>query len=234
MSLSHAPSGLACLRARPWSLAVCAAAAMLSACSLAALAAPPSYARTKRCTRHHHRRRACRRQHSIQRRSASTPSKCPNAATPATGASAQVMDAAVLCLINHQRSERNLPALREQAQLDGSAEKWVSWMVSANQFTHGSNFAGRILAAGYLYQAAGENIATGYPTPTAVVNAWMHSADHCRNILTPTYRDVGTGVSPRPVATSATGPATWSQDFGLSMSESAPSENWGPANGCPY
>jgi uncharacterized protein YkwD len=96
------------------------------------------------------------------------------------------------------------------------------------------DFASRIGASGYVYQAAGENIATGIRTPAAAVRAWMKSTEHCRNILTPTYRDVGTGVSPNPVKGWATGPSTWTEDFALSMFASAPSQNWGPANGCPY
>src|SRR5205085_6155391 len=112
------------------------------------------------------------------------------AMTPATKAPVQTMDAAVVCLVNQQRARHGLPALTEQSQLGGAAQHWSDWMVSAGQFTHGVDFAGRISAAGYVFKAAGENIATGVPTPSAVVQAWMHRAEHCRNILTPTYRDI--------------------------------------------
>jgi hypothetical protein len=37
-----------------------------------------------------------------------------------------------------------------------------------------------------------------------------------------------------PVAGLASGPATWTVDFGLATLQSAPSQDWGPANGCPY
>src|SRR5205807_6958152 len=116
----------------------------------------------------------------------------------------------------------------------GSSQHWSDSMVSSGQFTHGLNFAARITAAGYDYQDAGENIATGLPTPLAVLSAWMHSAEHCRNILTPTYRDIGTGVSPNPIKGWSSTPSTWTEDFGLSTFQSAASQNWGPANGCPY
>jgi hypothetical protein len=36
------------------------------------------------------------------------------------------------------------------------------------------------------------------------------------------------------VASVANEPGTWTQDFGLLMSQKAPSNNNGPANGCPY
>lgn len=105
-------------------------------------------------------------------------------------------------------------------------------MAATDQLTHGASFTARITAAGYDWQAAGENIASGYATPAELVAAWMASAEHCRNILTPTFRDVGIGEVAAPVA-GATGPATWTADFGLRMAQPAPSGNWGPASGCP-
>ena len=73
-------------------------------------------------------------------------------------------------------------------------------------------------------------LATGFATPQQVVTAWMASPGHCRNILDPQYASVGTdGVSSLPVLSAASGPATWTQDFGLTMTQNDPSHNWGPA-----
>jgi uncharacterized protein YkwD len=159
---------------------------------------------------------------------------CADANTPATQASKQAMRKAVVCLVNKQRTARGLPALGEQSQLQRSAQNWTDTMVLQNSFTHGTAFWNRIQAVGYDWQAAGENIATGFATPQEVVNAWMGSTGHCRNILNPQYVSVGTGVLARPVTSAASDAATWTQDFGLTMNQSAPSHNWGPANGCPY
>jgi uncharacterized protein YkwD len=144
------------------------------------------------------------------------------------------MRAAVLCLVNRERRTRGLPALREDRRLDRSAQGWTAHMVTARQFTHGANFAARITATGFVWSAAGENIATGYPTPRAVVAGWMASAGHCRNILSPIFSAIGIGVMARPVAGHASGPATWTQDFALPMGKHAPSRRTGPQNGCPY
>jgi uncharacterized protein YkwD len=62
----------------------------------------------------------------------------------------------------------------------------------------------------------------------------MASTGHCENILSPTYRDVGTGVNRHAVGGYATGPATWTQDFALPMGKSAPSRSVGPMDHCPY
>ena len=159
---------------------------------------------------------------------------CANASTPAAGASSQAMRNAVVCLINAQRVARHLPALHEQRRLDRSAQGWTDHMVARGEFSHGSSFSARITAAGFVWSNAGENIASGFATPLEVVNAWMASTGHCQNILSPSYADVGTGVSRRAVRGSASGPATWTQDFGLPMGQHAPSNNSSPANGCPY
>jgi len=60
----------------------------------------------------------------------------------------------------------------------------------------------------------------------------MASADHCQNILSPSYANVGTGVSTHRLG--QYGPSTWTEDFGLRMGHRAPSGNHAPALGCPY
>ena len=45
----------------------------------------------------------------------------------------------------------------------------------------------RILATGYQPRAMGENIAAGAATPLMVVNGWMESDGHCRNIMDATF-----------------------------------------------
>ena len=105
--------------------------------------------------------------------------------------------AAVVCLINRQRTSRGLPALTANSRLDRSAQGWTNEMVSHHEFTHGADFAERISAAGFRWSQAGENIASGFPTPASVVAGWMASTGHCENILDPAFREVGTGVSAR-------------------------------------
>jgi len=159
---------------------------------------------------------------------------CAGANARVGRASTQVLRAAVVCLINQERAAHHLPVLTASPLLNNSAQRWTNAMVSSDQFTHGMNFAGRISAAGYDWRSAGENIATGFATPRSVVAAWMASTGHCQNILNPSYRNIGTGVSRGVVKGFATGVGTWTQDFALGMHQSAPSGNYGPASGCPY
>ena len=168
------------------------------------------------------------------RRRARAATVCVNANASVGRASARALRMAVVCLINQQRTSRHLPPLRASLLLDRSAQSWTNAMVSSDVFSHGTNFAGRISAAGYVWRSAGENIATGFQTPRSVVSAWMASTGHCQNILNPTYGNVGTGVSRAPVRGWASGAGTWTQDFALSMYKSPPSGNYGPMDGCPY
>jgi uncharacterized protein YkwD len=119
-------------------------------------------------------------------------------------------------------------------RLDRVAQRLTRSMVASSVFSHGADFALRFSASGYDWQAAAENIATGYTTPRAVVAAWMTSPGHCRNILNPAFRDLGTGAAAAAAGAWNAAPGTWAEDFGLLMSQSALSRNAGPQNGCPY
>ena len=141
------------------------------------------------------------------------------------------------CLVNQERARYHLPPMHQVQKLTHSAQSYTTEMVREDFFSHtapnGSTPETRISATGFRWSWAGENIASGFPTPTSVVTEWMQSQGHCYNLLAPVFSDIGIGVSPQPVA-EASGPATWTQDFGLPLSAPAPSANWGPANSCPH
>jgi uncharacterized protein YkwD len=161
-------------------------------------------------------------------------SACQHANSPISVTSRPQLQKAVVCLINRQRTQRHLPLLRANQRLNRSAQGWTNTMVSRGVFTHGANFSSRISAAGFDWSMAGENIATGYTTPAQAVSAWMASTGHCQNILSPSFADVGTGVSVRSSEGLGSSGGTWTQDFALPMGARAPSNNSGPARGCPY
>ena len=165
--------------------------------------------------------------------SAAGSSGCAHANQAATSAPTPAMQQATVCLINQQREARGLPAVRVSAKLNTVAQRWTHHMVTHDQFSH-ARFIPRIDAVHYPWQVAAENIATGYLTPRAAVAAWMASPDHCRNLLDPSVRDVGTGERPAPVRHWASSPATWTQDFGLRADQPPPSHDRAPAAGCPY
>jgi uncharacterized protein YkwD len=142
-------------------------------------------------------------------------------------------DDATLCLLNRERAHFHLPALRLSRRLDDSAQTWTNTMVHDHSFSHGSDFGARISATGFDWSQIGENIADGYQTPAGAVRAWMASTGHCQNILSPEFREVGAGFDDGSAA-GGFQDGTWTLDLGLLMRQRAPSENWRPAEGCPY
>ena len=157
---------------------------------------------------------------------------CPHANTPILRGDHSELQRAVVCLVNLQRTAHHLPRLVASRRLDHSAQRWTTAMVSDQQFTHGPAFFNRISAVGFDWTDAGENIATGFATPTAVVLAWMASPGHCANILDPQFREVGTGLVDRAIHGASSAGGTWTQDFGRLMHQRTLSDDFGPAHSC--
>jgi uncharacterized protein YkwD len=130
----------------------------------------------------------------------------------------------VLTLVNQKRAagatcggvyKPPVPALSVDSRLRCAARKHSKDMALNNFFSHtGSNGSTpwqRITWAGYTYSYAGENIAAGYSTPSAVVTSWMNSSGHCNNIMSPNFKHLGVGYY---YNSSSTYGHYWTQDFG--------------------
>ncbi len=90
------------------------------------------------------------------------------------------------------------PPLKLIALLTGVADEHSSSMAVHDYFSHCDFSTGldpfeRMLAAGYAYASAAENIAAGNSTPAATMAQWMASAGHRANILNPGFRELGAG-----------------------------------------
>lgn len=169
--------------------------------------------------------------------SGSRVARCAQATRPAAGASRRAMRLAILCLVNQERRRFHLPVLHENSKLDRSAQGHSDDMVRRGYFAHnspnGTTPFQRMNAAGYQGSYLGENIAAGYPRPVDVIQAWMSDVGHCQNILRPQFRDLGIGINSGGIRSVGSGPATWTQDFGLPPGARPPSTNVRPMNGCP-
>lgn len=68
-------------------------------------------------------------------------------------------------------------------------------MAERNYFAHESPEDGslsmRVDATGYAWSSIGENIAKGPASAGAVVDLWMASPGHCKNIMTAGFRQIG-------------------------------------------
>ncbi len=90
-----------------------------------------------------------------------------------------------------------VPALTFDERLRCSSRKHSKDMSVNGFFSHtgsdGSTPWARMSSAGYTYTQAAENIAAGYSTPAAVVNGWMASTGHCKNIMNAALKHLGVG-----------------------------------------
>lgn len=109
--------------------------------------------------------------------------------------------AALLAENNTSRSANGLGGLTLNSQLNNSAQAKAQHMADNNYWAHvapdGTQPWYFFEAAGYSYQAAGENLAYGFDTSFAVNQGWMNSAGHRANILGD-YDDVGFGFVNAP------------------------------------
>ena len=103
----------------------------------------------------------------------------------------------VVTLVNAERAKYGLAALTLDETLCVYARVKSQDMHDQGYFSHTSPTYGSpfdmMRAFGVSYRTAGENIAMGYATPAAVVEAWMNSEGHRANILSANYTTLGVG-----------------------------------------
>lgn len=104
-------------------------------------------------------------------------------------------------LINQQRINNGLPALKIDYEVQRVARIKAQDMVNNNYFAHNSPTYGTpfnmLKNFGISYNTAGENIA-GNSSNSAAVTAWMNSSGHRANILNNSYNYTGIGVVSSP------------------------------------
>jgi len=76
---------------------------------------------------------------------------------------------------------------------------------------NGSTSADRVSFNGYGYQAQGENIAAGIDNLDGVIATWIDSDDHCANLMSSSFTEVGMGLY---VAKDTKHKYFWTQVFG--------------------
>ncbi len=108
-----------------------------------------------------------------------------------------------LALVNAARAESRLcgnesfspvPPLTWSNKLQRAAEAHSLDMSDHNFFSHtgsdGSDVAMRAQAQVYEWRAVGENIAAGQDTVQEVIEGWLGSPGHCRNLMDSNYTEV--------------------------------------------
>ena len=118
----------------------------------------------------------------------------------------------VIDLVNKQRANYGLPALKANWELCRVARYKSQDMINKRYFDHPSPTYGSPFNMmenfGIRFSAAAENIAHGQRTPQAVMTDWMGSTGHRTNILNRGYNQIGVGV-----AKASNGTYYWTQHF---------------------
>lgn len=101
-------------------------------------------------------------------------------------------------LLNDERGGLNLVAVVPERRLTEAAQSHAEDMATNNYLSHtaldGSSAADRALEVGYDYTFIAENIAQGFYSEQAVMEAWMNSPGHAANILDGRAEDFGLGL----------------------------------------
>jgi uncharacterized protein YkwD len=146
---------------------------------------------------------------------------CTKAAVPSpdpepSGYTSNVNKSVLLKLVNDTRAKGckcgdtyypAAPAVTWNDQLEKAAFAHAADMYEKDYFAHiapdGSNAGIRIERAGYIWKTYGENIAAGFTTEQSVVEGWILSVSHCKNIMNRSFKEMGVGRAG----------AVWAQEF---------------------
>ncbi|MBT2659008.1 sporulation protein [Bacillus sp. ISL-18] len=137
------------------------------------------------------------------------PSTAGTTTTTQTTGTLSAFEQKVVDLTNQERAKNGLPALKVDTTLSKMAHEKARDMSANNYFSHTSPTYGSpfdlMKKFGITYNYAGENIAMGQQTPQEVVNAWMNSEGHRKNILSSNFNYIGVGYVAQG--------NYWAQDF---------------------
>jgi uncharacterized protein YkwD len=108
----------------------------------------------------------------------------------------------VLAAVNKARAGAGCSALTVNAKLVAAAKGHAKAMAEQNFFGHasknGAKFSSRIKAQGYRFSKVAENIGAGQSAAVGIMQDWMDSAGHRKNILDCALSETGIAVVYQP------------------------------------
>ena len=126
---------------------------------------------------------------------------------------------AMRCLLDWARRERGLPPLRMEHRLNRSSALKAAAIVRCNEFSHtpcGTAFSGTFTAVGWQ-RGSGENIAWGASvarSPRLLVDGWLHSDGHRKNLFRTDWRVQGLALLPADSFQGERQASIWVHQFG--------------------
>lgn len=132
-----------------------------------------------------------------------------------SSAPAKSLQQDILDRVNQERSKTGAAPLKLNAKLSAAAQKQAQNLMDTGIFSHtidGKNVGDRATAAGYNWGRIGENIAEGQRSAADVMQSWMNSEGHRKNILNAEFQELGVGYTE-----DSEGSTYWVQVFGTPL-----------------
>src|SRR2546423_15699301 len=142
----------------------------------------------------------------------------PSTASPPNRSTYGARESCIFDLINAQRQQQGRRPLIYSSQLDRMAKIQAENMARFQKMAHTvpdaslPTLGDRARYVGYVYGRLAENVALGYPSAETVVEGWMNSSGHRRNILDREVVETGIGI-----ARSSAGGIYYCQVFGRAL-----------------
>lgn len=217
-AVAHAAAAPASFSGFPGAKAAGLIAAGAAATSLAVLLWPsaPSAPRAEDPPATHHSAPAPQANGPAPRHSSPAPSPSASRTTPPPSASPSPShtsprptaspkprpETALVSRINTLRAGNGCPRLRTDVRLTEVARRHSADMAARDYFDHtdstGQDLGERVTAAGYLWSAVGETIATGSEDPAEVADHWRSSPGRDGDIFNCAFTHVGVGLADSP------------------------------------
>jgi len=104
----------------------------------------------------------------------------------------------VIKITNEARKQAGLPALSPDQRLAAAARDKLHDMKLREYFSHqapdGEQPWGWFEKNGYLFVYAGENLAVNFTDAESLIQAWLASPSHKKNLLNPEFKNIGVSV----------------------------------------
>lgn len=134
--------------------------------------------------------------------------------------------AKIIELTNQLRQRLGVNSLTENRLLDLAADRKAEDMVIKQYFAHtspeGRGLAYWLKQTSYKYAVAGENLAMGFSEPQDIVDAWVKSPTHYKNLIDKDFKQIGVGMSAGTYLDTET--TFVAQYFGAPRTDTVPAE----------
>lgn len=115
------------------------------------------------------------------------------------GSTTNISSASLLDITNNERQNNGITELQVNTLLEKAAQLKADDMQKRNYWAHqtpdGKDPWIFIASAGYNYAKAGENLAYGFNDSKAIIDGWLNSPSHRKNLLDSTFTEVGFGIT---------------------------------------